>query len=70
MAHAEHTHVNGTSFLDVVVLPFQIVWNALTSIAEANHAAREISRLSAKSDAELAQMHLRREDIARHVMGF
>ena len=38
-----------------------------TRIAEAQSRAAEVERLSAKSDAELARMGLKREDIARHV---
>ncbi|SDY17856.1 DUF1127 domain-containing protein [Citreimonas salinaria] len=39
----------------------------LTAIAESNSRMREAERLNAMSDAELARIGLKREDIARHV---
>lgn len=36
-------------------------------LARAQSRVSEVERLSAKSDADLARMGLRREDIARHV---
>ena len=46
---------------------FQTVFNGLTSIAEANSRVKEADRLNALSDAQLAKIGLRREDIVRHV---
>lgn len=42
--------------------------NTLVLIAEANPRMREVERLNAKSDKQLAQLGLKREDIARYVM--
>lgn len=44
------------------------ILSALTAIAEANPRMREMERLSAKSDADLAKMGLKREEIVRHVL--
>lgn len=38
-----------------------------TRIGEAQSRATEVERLNAKTDADLARMGLKREDIARHV---
>jgi len=38
-----------------------------TDLAAARSRSEEVARLNAKSDAELARMGLRREDIVRHV---
>lgn len=46
---------------------FQSIFNGLTSIAETNGRIKEAERLNALSDAKLADMGLRREDIVRHV---
>ncbi|WP_071672417.1 hypothetical protein [Nioella nitratireducens] len=40
---------------------------AATNYVEARSRAGEISRLQSMSDAELARMGLKRDDIARHV---
>lgn len=39
----------------------------LDRLAAAQSRAGEVERLNAKTDAELARMGLKREDIARHV---
>ena len=39
----------------------------LASIAESNGRVREVERLNAMSDAELARRGLKREEIVRHV---
>ncbi|MFW2544149.1 DUF1127 domain-containing protein [Primorskyibacter sp. 2E107] len=44
------------------------ILNALVVLAESNPRMCEIERLTAKSDAELKAMGLKREDIVRHVM--
>lgn len=46
---------------------FQSVFNGLTAIAETNSRVKEAERLNALSDAQLAKIGLRREDIVRHV---
>ncbi|MFK7868504.1 MAG: DUF1127 domain-containing protein [Roseobacter sp.] len=46
---------------------FARIGSALVSAAEANHRIKTVERLQAKSDAELAALNLRREDIVRHV---
>ncbi|WP_136441790.1 DUF1127 domain-containing protein [Pacificoceanicola onchidii] len=44
------------------------ILDAMVAIGEANPRVREIERLTAKSDEDLAKMGLKREDIVRHVM--
>lgn len=46
---------------------FMSLFNAVDLAASANARVVTMERLNAKSDAELAKMGLRREDIARHV---
>ncbi|WP_323769477.1 DUF1127 domain-containing protein [Antarctobacter sp.] len=46
---------------------FSSLFNALTAIAEANPRLKEVERLNAMSDDELARRNLKREDIVRHV---
>ncbi|MGA9411254.1 MAG: DUF1127 domain-containing protein [Roseobacter sp.] len=46
---------------------FSKVGGAMISVAEANQRVRAVERLNEKSDAELAKMGIRREDIVRHV---
>ncbi len=43
------------------------LFQPLTLVAEANARIAKIEKLSSKSDAELAEMGLKREDIARVV---
>lgn len=42
------------------------LWNFAGTYSAGMRCAREVERLSALSDAELARRGLRREDIARH----
>ncbi|WGW04850.1 DUF1127 domain-containing protein [Tropicibacter oceani] len=44
------------------------ILNALAAIAEANPRLREMERLNAKTDDQLAAMGLKRQDIARYVL--
>lgn len=46
---------------------FTAIGQGLMSVAEANQRVQLVERLNAKSDAELAQMGIRREDIVRYV---
>ncbi len=46
---------------------FEGIGRGLTAYAERSTRMRQIGRLAAMSDAELAAMGLRRQDIARHV---
>lgn len=46
---------------------FMSLFNAADLTAAANARVRQMEKLNAKSDAELAKMGLRREDIARYV---
>jgi len=47
---------------------FTAIGNALVGMAEAHPRMKAINVLQAKSDAELAQIGIKREDIARHVL--
>ncbi|SLN22755.1 hypothetical protein PSA7680_00916 [Pseudoruegeria aquimaris] len=65
MAHtATHTNFSVTESLSAVWKRFVA---ALFRAAESRSRVAELERLNAKSDAELAEMGLRREDIARYV---
>lgn len=46
---------------------FEGIGRGLTAFAERSSRMEQIQRLNAKSDAELAAMGLRRQDIARYV---
>lgn len=46
---------------------FEGIGRGLTAYAERHARVDQINRLSSKSDAELAAMGLKREDIARYV---
>lgn len=68
--HDTHHSTVGESLRTVtsaVAQLFARIGSALVSAAEANHRIKTVERLQAKSDAELAAMNLRREDIVRHV---
>ena len=41
----------------------------MVELGEANSRVRRAERLNAMNDAELAELGLKREDIARHVFG-
>lgn len=53
--------------LDAMKATFSALGGFFLSISKANHRMHHVERLQAKSDAELKEMGLRREDIARHV---
>ncbi len=46
---------------------FSTIFRGLVSIAESSNRMKSINRLQAMDDKQLADMGLRREDIARHV---
>lgn len=46
---------------------FKSIGRGLTTYAERHARMDQINRLSGKSDAELAEMGLKRQDIARYV---
>ncbi len=46
---------------------FSVLGQAMIAAASANRRLKLVERLNEKSDAELAQMGLRREDIVRRV---
>ncbi|MEM9578747.1 MAG: DUF1127 domain-containing protein [Pseudomonadota bacterium] len=46
---------------------FAICGNAMISASAANRRLQTVERLNRKSDAELAALGIRREDIVRHV---
>jgi len=55
------------SVLNGIKAFFRTVGGALISVAEANQRVHAVERLNQKSDAELAQLGIRREDIVRYV---
>ena len=68
----QHTHAAHHSDLPHRVLGafksfFSVIGRALVAGSTANHRLKIVERLSAKSDAELAALGIRREDIVRRV---
>lgn len=68
----QHTETN--HFFDIphrillgVGSVFSVIWSALVSVSEANRRVIIVQQLSEKSDAELAKLGIRREDIVQHV---
>jgi uncharacterized protein YjiS (DUF1127 family) len=55
------------SVLNGIKAFFRTIGGALISVAEANQRVHAVERLNQKSDAELAQLGIRREDIVRYV---
>ena len=64
MAHVNTTHVPTSN---PIATFFNAIMDSLISISETSQRMREVERLQAMSDTELAKRGLRREDIARHV---
>ena len=64
MAHITHEAAPRGNFIADM---FNGFIEGLARIAESNHRLKEIERLSAMSDADLARRGLKREEIARHV---
>jgi uncharacterized protein YjiS (DUF1127 family) len=56
-------------FLDRLVQGFYSLGESLSRAALARARYETMTRLQSKSDAELAQLGLRRADIVRHVFG-
>lgn len=52
--------------LDRLVAFLHIIGGALTSVAEANQRVRLVEKLNVKSDDQLAELGIRREDIVRY----
>lgn len=66
-AHSDHGtdfHLNPWAIIKSVA---GLVGGFFVAISVANRRIAEMEALQAKSDAQLAKMGLRREDIARHV---
>ena len=53
--------------LDLVISMFTSIGNGLMKAAEASSRTRQIDVLQSKSDAELAELGIKRDDIVRHV---
>jgi len=65
MAYISQAQPN--SFLSSIGDFFMSMFKAPALLAATNARVAMMDKLNAKSDAELAKMGLRREDIARHV---
>lgn len=61
------TTANGFSFSGLFTGMGSSIYNALIRMGEARSRTDQMDTLNAKTDAELAEMGLRREDIARYV---
>lgn len=64
MAHITH---EGAPRRNVLADMFNGMMEGLARIAESSHRMKEIERLHAMSDADLAKRGLKRDEIARHV---
>lgn len=66
-----HTSTHGSDlphrFIEGAKRVFGMVGTAMVLAGATNRRLHEMERLNAKSDAQLAAMGLRREDIVRHV---
>ena len=67
MAHINAPYTATSSSFSLSGLGTRIL-NALVTIAEANPRLREMERLNAKSDEQLAAMGLKRQEIVRYVL--
>ncbi len=65
--HTGPNPFSGQRLLGAIRRVFAAIGNMFVEIAETNARVRQIEKLNNKSDAQLAQLGLRREDIARHV---
>lgn len=66
-AHSTHASDLFHGLLDGITAAFGAVGNFLISISAANQRLHLVERLQAKSDEELAELGMRREDIVRYV---
>ena len=69
MAYTTAHQVQSAPLTGVVGRILSAIFNALTRIAENNPRYKKMKQLSAMSDEQLAEIGLRRDDIARHVYG-
>jgi len=67
MAYTTANQVQSAPLTGVVARILSAIFNGLIRIAEKDPHYRKIKKLSAMSDTELAEIGLRRDDIARHV---
>lgn len=67
MAYTTAHQVQSVPLTGIIRRVLSPVFNGLTKIAENNPRYKQIKKLSAMTDAELAEIGLRRDDIARHV---
>ncbi len=66
-AHASHVSDLTHRGFSAVKSFFAMCGNAMVAASTANHRLQTVERLNAKSDTELAELGIRREDIVRHV---
>ncbi len=64
MAHITTNAVPHRSFIGAILMS---VFDWLARASEANARVAQFEKLQAKSDEELAELGMRRDDIARHV---
>ena len=57
-----------STILTALTTPFVVVWDYLVALSENSEISREAQRLFDMSDAELAKLGLRREEIAQHLV--
>ena len=66
MAHVQSSLGSVSPFAKIAAV-FAEIGGFLVRVSEANSRVREMDRLNAMSDEELARMGLKREDIVLHV---
>ena len=68
MAHTLSTHSLGNLHaIDILLAPFRAIGRFFITVMEQNSRVQLVERLNAKSDAELAEMGLSRDEIVHHV---
>lgn len=66
MAYA-NTHIHGPALRELALAPFRALGRGLVAIMESNSRVRRAEALHAMSDAQLAQLGIKRDEIAHHV---
>lgn len=68
MAHTlTHPNTGAFHFTNILMAPLRAIGRFFITVMEQNSRVQLVERLNAKSDAELAKMGLRRDEIVHHV---
>ncbi|SHK28920.1 protein of unknown function [Shimia gijangensis] len=69
MAQLDLHSVGHSPILHILAAPFVAIGNFMVTLGEANSRSRQASYLYSLSDRELADIGIKREDIAQYVFG-